>query len=438
MLIGRNVNIYYLKYLHFFVIGIIALIVVDILQLQIPDYIGKIVDHLNNNTFSLELLADYTKKMALIVLAIFLGRFTWRICIFGNGVRIEADMRAKLFAHSELLSQRFYQHNKTGNLMALYTNDLQTIRASFASGTMMFVDATFLGIISFIKMIRKDVRLSIICIIPLIMLAIASLIAGRFMRKKFQIRQKAYGDLSDFAQESFSGLSVIKAFVKEVHELKAFAIVNKDNQDKNVDYIKMSTLVNVLLYGTLIGMVGVAIYAYGGWIVYQNKTGFTIGDLTAYLSYFTTLTWPMMALGQLINLHSQARASLNRVDQLLNYPVEINDANDVVKNHSYQGKISFNHLSFTYPDSEREVLHDVTFTIEAGQSVGIIGRTGSGKTTLVDLLLRIYNLPTNEKASLFIDDIDIMKLPIKELRNIIAYLAIKFLITLPFVKKRQI
>ncbi len=422
MLFGKNVNIYYLKYIHYFILGIAALIIVDIFQLKIPEYIGEIVDYLDNGTFTMELLLEYTKKMIIIVAVMFLGRFSWRICIFGNGVRIEADMRSKLFQHSELLSQTYYQHNKTGNLMALYTNDLLTIRSAFGSGTMMFVDAIFLGIISFIKMWKKDYVLTIIAGIPLVMLAIASLIAGRFMRKKFQIRQKAYGDLSDFAQESFSGLSVIKAFVKEVHELKAFAKVNQENLDKNMDYIKLSTLVNVLLFGTFIGMVGVAIYGYGSWLVYHPNNNFTVGNLNTFLNYFTTLTWPMMALGQLINLHSQAKASLNRVDQLLNYPIEIKDQENVVLNHTIEGKIFFNHLCFTYPDSEREVLHDITFTIQAGEHIGVIGRTGSGKTTLVDLLLRIYNLKDSKDSPILsIDDIDIMKYPIKELRNQIAY-----------------
>lgn len=419
MLFGKNINEYYLKYLHYIIIGIIALIFVDIFQLKIPEIIGNIVDEINDKTLTMEAITGYVKEMALVVVVMFLGRFTWRICIFGNGVRIQADMRAKLFKKSELLSQVYYQENKVGSIMALYTNDLMTIRQVFGSGMIMFIDALVLGVAAFIKMLKMNVKLTIISIIPLTFLAIASVFVGRYMKKKFLKRQEAYANLSDFAQESFSGLSVIKAFLKEREELKRFAKINKDNMDKNIDYVKTQMILERLLFGFLIGSVFVILYAFGGYIIYKGTNpDFKIGTLTKFISYFDTLIWPMMAIASLINLSSQARASLDRIDELLNYPIDVYDSENVIKNHEIKGEIIFNDLSFTYPKANRQVLNNISLTIPKGTSIGLIGKTGCGKSTLVDLLLRIYNVEENK---ILIDGVDIMKLPIKQIREAISY-----------------
>ena len=419
MLFGKNINKYYIKYLHYIIIGFIALIFVDIYQLKIPEIIGSIVDDIKEGTLNATMIVEYTKQMALVVLIMFLGRFTWRICIFGNGVRVQADMRAELFKKSELLSQLYYQENKVGSIMALYTNDLMTIRQVFGSGMIMFVDALFLGVLAFIKMLRKNVTLTLISIVPLIFLAVASVFVGRYMKKKFLKRQEAYANLSDFAQESFSGLSVIKAFLKEVQELKRFSKINKENMDKNIDYVKTQMLLERLLFGFLIGSVFVILYAIGGYIIYSDTdSNFTIGALTEFISYFDTLIWPMMAIASLINLSSQARASMDRIDALLNHPIEVKDSDDVIKDHEIKGEIEFKNLSFTYPKTERKVLTNISLKIEKGTSIGLIGKTGCGKTTLVDLLLRIYNIEENK---ILLDGVDIMKLPVKQVRESVSY-----------------
>ena len=227
MIFGKNVNKYYIKYAHYLILGIVALIFVDIYQLKIPEIIGSVIDNIDQNTLTMDLVNEYAKEMIIVVLIMFFGRFLWRICIFGNGARIESDLRAELFKKSELLSQTYYSDNKVGSIMALYTNDLQTIRQVFGSGTIMFIDALFLGILALIKMFRENFTLTIIGIIPLVCLAVSSVFIGRYMEKKFLERQEAYASLSDFAQESFSGLSVIKAFLKEAQELKRFSKINK-------------------------------------------------------------------------------------------------------------------------------------------------------------------------------------------------------------------
>ncbi len=415
MVFGKNVNRYYLKYAHFFILGIIALIFVDIYQLDIPKIIGQIIDAIKDNSLSNLELTGYMKNLALIVAIMLVGRFLWRVCIFGNGIRIEADMREAMFKHAEKLDQTYYHENKTGALMALFTNDLQTIRQAIAGGTILFIDAALLGFLAAYKMIKIDLWMSLFSSIPLLIIALSGGIIGKYMRKKFESRQQSYATLSDFTQESFSGLSVIKAFVKEAHELLAFSKLNKDYLDKNIDFVKAATILQILIEA-LVTLVVIVIIAYGSYLVWAKTL--SIGRLVEYISYFGTLVWPMMAIAQLINLSSQAKASLQRINAQLTHPIEIKDAADVTYDHQIKGEITFQNLSFSYPKSSILALDDVSFTLKAGESLGIIGRTGSGKTTIVDLLMRIYNIPDGK---ILLDGLDINKIPLVVLRENLAY-----------------
>lgn len=422
MIFGRRVNKYYIKYGLFFLLGIAALIFVDIYQLEIPVITGAIVDGIKDKTLDRDTLIGFMGSLLLIVTIMFFGRFLWRITIFGNGVRIEADLREEMFKHSSKLSQRYYSENKTGAIMALYTNDLQTIRMAFGMGTVMLVDALFLGVLAFLKMWKMDKLLTIISVIPLLLIALMGRVIGKYMSKKFSERQKAFAEMTDFVQESFSGISVVRAFVKEAKELLAYNKINRKNYDKNVEFAKASVLLQIIITA-LISSILIIIVGYGGYLVYQYQSGvedaiaFTIGDLTKYMSFFGTLVWPMMAIAQLINLKSQASASLKRINELFNEDIDIQDG-DYILDKPIKGEIVYNHLNFKYPNTDKEVLKDISFKIKAGESIGVIGRTGSGKTTLVDLLLRIYNL---DKGELLIDGIDIMDYKVKDVRENISY-----------------
>lgn len=416
MIFGKHVNKYYIKYSYFYLLGIIALIAVAIFQLRIPEIIGDIVDQIKNSTLTMEILNDYVKEFIIVIAVMFFGRFAWRIAIFGNGARVEADLRSDLFKKCEQLSQSFYQDNKVGSLMALYTNDIQTMREGFGEGILLLIDATCLGTLAFIKMLKLNVMLTIIAVIPLALLAVAALVVEQFMEKKYEIRQQAYANLSDFSQESFSGLSVIKAFLKETTELKRFAKINKENMDKNIEFEKLAKLVYDLLFGVFIGSIFLVLFAVGTFLI--KDKAFEVGTLVTYISYFDTLIWPMMAIANLLSLHSRCKASLKRINEVFNYNIDIKDAPDVITNHEIKGEITFNNLSFTYPTSDREVLSNISLTIPKGCSIGLIGRTGCGKTTLIELLMRIYNVKKNE---ILIDGIDIMKLPVKEVREAISY-----------------
>ncbi|HHX00434.1 MAG TPA: ABC transporter ATP-binding protein [Acholeplasmataceae bacterium] len=422
MIFGRRINKYYFKYAIYIILGIAALVFVDIYQLKIPEITGAIVDGIKDATLTRDLLISHMKNILIIVTIMFIGRFMWRVCILGNGVRIEAALRDEMFKQSLKLSQKYYSENKTGAIMALYTNDLQTIRRAFGIGTVMLFDAIFLGILAFSKMWRMDKLLTIISVVPLLLIALMGRVIGKYMSRKFSEAQRAFAELSDFTQESFSGISVIRAFVKEAKELLAFNKINKKNKQKNIEFARASVTLQILI-GSLISSIFIIIVGYGGYLVYLTQTGapnatsFTLGDLTIYFQYFGTLIWPMMAIAQLINMRSQATASLKRINELFDQEIDIVDGEYELKG-SIKGAIEYRDLSFSYPNNEKEVLHNISFKINAGENIGVLGRTGSGKTTLVDLLLRIYNV---EKNKIFIDGVDIMDYKVKDIRNNISY-----------------
>jgi ATP-binding cassette subfamily B protein len=427
MIFGRHVNKFYLKYGIFFLLGVAALIIVDWYQLLIPDITGSIIEGIQFGTLTDAALKTFMLDLATIATVLVVGRFLWRIFIMGTSRRVDYELRNDMFRHAEKLSQRFYQENKSGGLMALFTNDLNAVRMAFGPGLMMFFDVLFLGGMAFYRMYRLDSSLTFYAVIPLLMVSLLAAMVSRITGRKFKDRQKAFEHMSDFTQENFYGISVVKAFVNELREIRAFKDINTENYDKNVSFIKASTLLHVGIE-VFINTIRVLMLGLGGWLVYKTYTTagldpldpayFSVGDLTRYIAYFGTMVWPMMAVGRLINMRSQANASLSRINSLLDQRIEIQDAPDAVQAAEIQGKITFNNLTFRYPSAKVDTLKNIELTIEQGEMVGIIGRTGSGKTTLVDLLLRIYNLKANE---ILLDDTDIMKLPIRLIRNEIGY-----------------
>ena len=212
-----------------------------------------------------------------------LGRFFWRICLFGTGINAETDLRSAMFDRCKDLSQQYYQTNNVGNLMALFTGDLETIQECFGWGIMMFFDALFLGSMAIIRMIRMNVILGLLSLIPMILLMVVSTIIGKYMMKKWELRQERYSNLSDFAQENLSGIAVIKAFVKEGKELFFFRKLNRDNEEANVSFTRFSTMlhVSVILF---VESVICVILGYGGYLVYKDV--FDTGQLVEYISYF--------------------------------------------------------------------------------------------------------------------------------------------------------
>ena len=418
MVFGKHINRYYLKHLPALLLGIFALLLVDYNQLKIPELYNTMVNGLDGEIegFTLDfLLNEICLPMIQIIILMAFGRFLWRVCLFGSAIKVEADLRLKMFDRCKDLSQQYYQVNKVGNLMSLFTADLETINECFGDGVLMVFDALLLGGIALYKMAMKNWTLTLLSLIPMFFMFLIGTIVGKSMMQKWDARQQAYADLSDFTQENFSGIAVVKAFVKEFKELWAFKKLNKQNEYANLDFTKTSTMLHISVT-LFVESVMCIIIGYGGYLVYNGV--FNAGDLIEFYGYFGSIVWPVMAISQLIDMSSRGKASLNRISALLDAEINVVDASDVEPMENIRGDIEFRNLSFTYPGTDYEVLKDVSFKINAGENVGIIGKTGSGKTTIVDLILRIYNVPDN---SLFIDGRDVNTIPIKNLRDFAAY-----------------
>ena len=425
MIFGRHINRYYLRYAGWLVLGLLALVAVDYLQLKIPALYGMLLNGMNDGyvmvdgvkmTFDFPFLLDtICMPMVAVILAIIVGRFLWRICFFGSAVRLEEDLRNRMFSHAQELSREYYQVNKVGDLMSLFTNDLDTVQECFGWGVMMFFDAVMLGIMAVSKMWHMDQVLTVLSMIPMAFLLASATIVGKRLAEKWDARQEAYARLSDFSQESFSGIAVIKAFVKEGKELWAFKALNDENEQKNMAHTKASVLFRVLVTMFVESVICI-ILGYGGYLVWKGD--FNGGQLLEFIGYFNSVIWPIMAVSELIDMSSRGKASLARVGELLDAEVVVKDRENARELSNPKGSVEFRNLTFRYPDGEFDALEDVSFTIHAGENIGLVGKTGSGKTTLVDLILRTYNVPD---GTLFIDGQDVNELTIRSVREACAY-----------------
>ncbi len=425
MIFGKHINKYYLKYGWLLLLGLSSLVAVDYLQLVIPNLYQMIINGMNQGyvmvdgtrqTFNMDFLLNrICMPMVWVILSLVFGRFFWRVMFFGAAIRVETDLRDAMFDNARHLSREYYQVNKVGNLMSLFTNDLDTVQECFGWGIMMFFDALLLGVLAIGKMWRMSWVLALLSMIPMALLLGVSTVVGRYMMKKWDIRQQAFSKLSDFSQESFSGIAVIKAFVKEGKELWAFKKLNVENEVANVEHTKAAVLLRILVT-LFVESVICIILGYGGYLVYKGQ--FNPGQLVEFIGYFTSVVWPIMAVSELIDMTSRGKASLERIGELLDAEQTVKDRPGVKDLEKVRGDIEFRHLTFRYPDGEFNALEDISFKIAAGQNVGLVGKTGSGKTTLVDLILRTYNVPD---GTLFIDGNDVNDVSIRSVRAGCAY-----------------
>ena len=425
MIFGKHINRYYLKYAGWLLLGLISLFAVDYCQMVIPKLYRIIINGLNTGVvdidgvtlaFNMDVLLDHVCfPLLVVILTLVVGRFLWRICFFGVAIKVEQGLRDRMFDRARHLSREYYQVNKVGDLMSLFTNDLDTVQECVGWGIMMLFDAALMAVLSISNMWRMDHLLTILALIPMAALMGASTLLGQHLTKKWDERQEAFSRLSDFAQESFSGIAVFKAFVKEVKELMAFKKLNVENEDANIAFTRASVLMRVLVT-FFVETVICIILGYGGWLVYRKV--FDAGQLIEFLSYFSNVVWPIMAVAELIDMTSRGKASLVRVSELLDAEVTVKDREGVEPLPEIRGDIEFRSLTFRYPDAEYDALEDVSFTIRAGENIGLVGKTGAGKTTLVDLLLRTYNVPD---GTIFVDGKDVNSVPIHDIRAGCAY-----------------
>lgn len=425
MIFGKHINKFYIKYLFVLLLGVVALVAVDYFQLKIPEYYGMVINGVNNGVvdfngetvaFDMDFLFNHIcLPMFLVALVMVTGRFLWRICFFGSGIKVTRDLRREMFDHCKDLSLQYYHRNKVGNLMSLFTNDLDTIEECFGWGILLACDIVFLGGMALVKMFMMNWVMTLLSLIPMVFLVTIGIIVGKYLTLKWDARQEAFSDLSDFAQESFSSIAVIKAFVKEVKELLAFRRLNRKNEDANIAYTKLSVTLNICVTMFVESTVAI-ILGYGGYLVHEGT--FDAGMLMEFIGYFTSIVWPMMAITDMIDMSSRGKASLKRVSELLETKQDVADSVNAQPIDHVNGQITFQNLTFRYPDGDYDALDDVSFNINAGELVGIVGKTGCGKSTVADIILRCYNVPD---GTVFVDGKDVNSITIDSLRDYCAY-----------------
>ena len=425
MVFGKHINRYYLKHLFALLLGLVSLVAVDYFQLKIPELYRMVINGANEGVvdvggtlvqFDMDFVWEHIcKPMFLIIVIMVVGRFMWRMCFLGSGIKVERDLRQRMFDHCKDLSLQYYHRNKVGNLMSLFTNDIETVQECFSWGILQACDIVFLGGMAIAKMFMMDWVLALLSLIPMAFLVTIGIIVGKYLTIKWDARQAAFSDLSDFAQESFSGVAVIKAFVKEFKELWAFQKLNRKNENANIAYTKLSVTLHVCVSLFIESTIAI-ILGYGGYLVHEKV--FDAGMLMEFIGYFNSIIWPMMAITEMIDMSSRGKASLNRVSELLDTKQDVADKPTAQPIDGVQGQIEFKNLTFVYPDGDYDALSNVSFNINAGELVGVVGKTGSGKTTVADIILRCYNVPD---GTVFVDGKDVNDITINSLRDYCAY-----------------
>jgi ATP-binding cassette subfamily B protein len=408
---------YMLRYRWQYLLGLACLVIVDFIELYIPQLTGEITDGLESGTMALGTVGGKAALIVGIAAVVTLMRLGWRVLLFGSARKVERDLRGDLFQHLSTLSNRFYQDHKTGDLMAHFTNDLDAVRMAVGPAILTTFDAIFMTLLVLGKMIvYVDLKLTLMAMVPLLVILFGGSSYGKAVKRRYEKKQAAFSRLTDRVQESITGVRVIKAFVQEKQEMDAFDAVNRDARSANLRVVRLRAVVLPLLDG-LIGIASAITLLYGGYLVLQGDV--TIGRFVAFNSYVTTLVWPMTAAGESITMISQGAASWKRVRSLLAEKPEICD--DALTDHTIiklDGSIACRDLHFRYDEALPEVLTGFDADIPAGSMVGILGKTGSGKTTIANLLVRLYN---TEPGQLFVGGHDIRTIPIAVLRQHIAY-----------------
>lgn len=396
--------------------GIITLFVLDFANLYIPQVTGIITDGLAAHTLDMDGVFRNIGILLGIGLTLAVGRFLWRFFIFGAARGIDREIRDDMFAHLETLDVEYYNEHKTGDLMTRFTSDLTAVRVAIGPAVIAAFDAVVMTVMVIGQMMfYVSVKLTLLAIVPMIFIAVGELYYGKIMQKRFLERQEAVSELTDFVQESFSGVRVVKAFVRERSQIRAFAKTNANAKKKNLMIARMESIVIPLL-DVIIGLSSLLTLLYGGWLALNGEI--TIGRFVAFNQYITMLVWPMIACGEAINMFSQGSAGIKRIQEVFDEEPAIADRKDVVSVSSIRGDIRLNHLTFIHRGNSEPTLKDISLDIKAGTTLAVIGRTGNGKSTLVNLLLHLYN---TKQGMIFIDGRDINTIPLKVLRENIAY-----------------
>ncbi len=401
-----------------YMLGIVWLLIVDMMQLIVPQILRKVTNLLEVGNITISVLIKYAGYIIITGLFIALGRYFWRMYIQVTSYKLEYYLRNKLFRHLQTLSTNYFNRHKTGDLMAHGTEDINRIRMALGPGIVMVTDAIFMTITALIMMIRTtNLKLAVLALIPLPFLSIIIGKSGQMIFKRSKLVQEAFSDLSNKAQENFSGIRVVKSFVQEENEKEKFTKANQRNFDTNMHLVKIQGLFEPIVH-FISALSYLIVIWYGGTLVIKGNI--SLGDFVAFISYLGLLVWPMMAIGFVINILQRGAASMERINIILAEKPEIYDHKDIISKTDIEGSIEYKNVSFKYPQSNEYALKNVSFSVPKGSTLGVVGRTGSGKTTIVNLLLRLFEI---NEGQILVDGIDISKIPLKVLRESIGYVS---------------
>ena len=404
------------KYKWSYLIGIVILVFIDILQTEVPLVVGGTIDKVAEAGFTADMIWQPVIRLATIAIIVFLGRIAWRWFIFGSARKIERDMRNELYSHLQTLSASYFHEHKAGEIMAYISSDIEAVRMVFAVTVMMGMDSLAIGLSTLFKMITQiDLTLTVMAFIPMVLVALTTTFVGGELHRRFKARQQAYSDLSDFVTEKLGGMKVVKAFVQEPAERENFEKVNKIACDANVKEARIQAFMFPFMRAVTGLSMALAI-GYGGYIAILGRI--TVGDFGSFIMFLNNLMWPMAAIGRIINVMTRGSAAMSRLETVLHAEAEIADWPEAADEGPVAGSVEARNLTFSYAGTPAPVLENVSFKLEKGQTLGIVGRTGCGKTTLVNLLMRVFD---PKEGELFIGGREVHQIPLKQLRETIGY-----------------
>ena len=399
-----------------YILGILTLFFVDYANIFIPKLTGVITDGLTAHSMDWVDVKRNLLYLFLLGLSLAVGRFFWRYFLFGASRSIEKELRNDMFAHLEKMDVEYYNEHKTGDLMTRFTSDLNAIRMAIGPAVISVFDASVMTfMVIFQMMYYVSMKLTLLTLIPMLLILFGEIYYGKIIRPRFTARQEAVSDLTDYVQESFSGIRVIKAFVREKSQRYHFLKENTNTMEKNLSIAKIQCFIIPLL-DVVIGLSSLITLIYGGYLALLGDI--TLGRFVAFNQYINMLVWPMLACGDSVNMFSQGAASIHRVQEIFDSKPEVADTDKTEPVDEIKGEITFNHLSFIHRGHSEPTLEDINLHVPAGTTLAIIGRTGNGKSTLVNLLLHLYN---TKPGMLLIDGKDINTIPLKTLRENIGY-----------------
>lgn len=407
---------FFRTYKWYYLFGILGLIAVDLLQLLPPQILGQLADYLQQGILTPKIIRTYALWLIGISVIIGVLRFSWRYLVQKTTRSLETHLRDLLYSHLQTLEPAYYNHHRIGDLMAHATNDVSSVRTAFGLGLVMIIDSTVLTIATVILMLKTiDTRLVLLSLLPLPLVALAATLFSHPLHQRFLQVQEAFSQLTENVQENISAMRVIVSYARENFTAARFEKINRLNAQVNIHQAKLSSLIHPLV-NFFASLSFIIVLGYGGVLILRQET--TLGSFVKLNSYLSMLTWPMMALGWVFSVIQRGIASQARINSILNTEPQIKNAPDAISLPHPQGSITIKNLTYCYPGSSEPALKDLNLQIRAGETLGIVGRTGSGKSTLVRLLLRLYEPP---EKTIFLDGQDILKIRLEDLRGSFGY-----------------